>query len=188
MSKKISEFVEWEVVISKGGNYMPDRNLFLVCSLEIDESAICSLPLRFTVSGILFAVLLLISSISVYDLLNETKEKEALDEVSKLTATAEQLSLRGEGSELILEVNLPEEVEVDLGTLPGRQDIWPEDANNYCIRSAEKTTFYSSAAFFSKPGFSGPVTLGSGRHRLLLSTKVESKSGKLFVVIYEHGK
>jgi hypothetical protein len=164
---------------------MPDKNHFSVCSLEIDESAVCSLPLRFTVSGILFAVLLLISSVSVYDFLNGVKEKETLDEVSKLTAAAEQLSLRGEGSEVVLDVNLPEEVAVDFGALPGSLDKWPADANNYCIRSAGKTAFYSSAAFFSRPGFEGPVSLGSGRHRLLLSTKVESKSGKLFIIISE---
>jgi hypothetical protein len=83
---------------------------------------------------------------------------------------------------------LPEKVAVDFGALPGRQDKWPADANNYCIRSGGKTAFYSSAALFSKPGFDGPVSLGSGRHRLLLSTKVELKSGKLFVVIYDKGQ
>jgi len=83
---------------------------------------------------------------------------------------------------------LPEKVAVDFGALPGRQDKWPADANNYCIRSGGKTAFYSSAAWFSKPGFDGPVSLGPGRHRLLLSTKVELKSGKLFVVIYDKGQ
>lgn len=164
---------------------MPDKNQFFVCTLETDESAVCSLPLRFTVSSILFAVLLLISSVSVYDFLNGVKEKEALDEVSKLTAAAEQLSLRGEGSEVALEINLPEEIAVDFGALPGRQDKWPADANNYYISSAGKIVFYSSAAFFSKPGLDGPVSLASGRHMLHLSTKVDSNSGKLFVVISE---
>jgi hypothetical protein len=167
---------------------MLDKNLVSVCPLETDESAVCSLPLRFTISGILFAVLLLISSVSVYDFLDGVKEKKVLDEVSKLTAAAEQLSLRGDGSEIALEFNLPEEVAVDFGTLPGSQDKWPADANNYCIRSGEKTAFYSSAAFFAKPGFNGPVSLGSGKHRLLLSTKVEAKSGKIFVVISEEGQ
>lgn len=171
-----------------GGNYTPDENRFLICPLKTDEDAVCSLPLRFTVSGILFAVLLLISAVSVYDFMDGVKQKEALDEVTKLTAAAEQISLRGEGSEVALEVNLPEEVAVDLGTLPGRQDKWPADANNYCVHSAGKTAFYSSAAFFSGPGFDGPVSLGSGRHMLLLSTKVESNSGKIFVVISEKGK
>ena len=116
------------------------------------------------------------------------KEKDVLDETSKLTAAAEQLSLRGEGSEVVLELNLPEEVSVDFGALPGSQDKWPADADNYCIHLGGKTTFYSSAAFFSNPGLNGPVSLGSGRHRLFLSTQVESKSGKHFVVISEKGQ
>jgi hypothetical protein len=164
---------------------MPDKNLVSICPFETDESAVCSLPLRLTLSGILFAVLLLISSVSVYDFLDGVKEKEALDEVSKLTVAAEQLSLRGRGSEVAMEFNLPEKVAADFGTLPGRQGNWPADASNYCIRFGKKTGFYSSAAFFSNPGFNGPVSFGSGMHRLLLSTKIESKSGKLFVVISE---
>jgi hypothetical protein len=167
---------------------VPDKKLFLVCPLNIDESAVCSLPLRFTVSGILFAVLLIISSVSFFDFLEGIKEKEALNEVSRLTAAAEQLSMRGEGSEVALEFTLPEEVSVEFGTLPGQLDKWPADANNYCIHSAGKTAFYSSAAYFSKTGLNGPVSLGSGRHRLLLSSKVEPKSGKIFVVISEKGQ
>lgn len=148
-----------------------------------DESAVISLPFRLTVSGILFAVILLLSFVYLYDFLDEAKEKAALDEISRLTATAEQLSLRGEGSEVSLELRLPEGVNVDLGVLPGRQDKWPADANNYCIHTGEKNTFYYSDASFSNPELNGPVFLGSGRHRLLLSTKLEPKSGRLFVII-----
>jgi len=82
---------------------------------------------------------------------------------------------------------LPDKVAVDFGTLPGRQGKWPADANNYCIQIGGKTTFYSSEASFSNPELNRPVSLGSGRHRLLLSTKIESKSGKLFVLISEKG-
>jgi hypothetical protein len=171
-----------------GGHYTLDKDLFLICPLKIDESAVYSLPLRFTVSSILFAVLLIISSVSFFNFLEGVKEKEVQNEVSKLTATAEQLSLRGEGSEVALEFTLPEEVSVDFGALPGRLDKWPADANNYCIHSAGKTAFHSSAAYFSKTGLSGPVSFGSGRHRLLLSSKVEPKSGRIFVVISEKGQ
>jgi len=99
--------------------------------------------------------------------------------------TAEQLSMRGEGSEVSLEFRVPEGVTVDFGALPGRQNKWPADANNYCIRIGGKTTFYSSAASFSNFEINGPISLGSGRHSLLLSTKTESNSGKLFVLISE---
>lgn len=83
------------------------------------------------------------------------------------------------------EFGLPEGISVDFGVLPGRQDKWPADANDYCIRTGEKSTFYYSDASFSNPELNGPVLLGSGRHRLLLSTKLEPKSGRLFVLISE---
>jgi hypothetical protein len=157
----------------------------LIWPRKADESAVFSLPFRFTVSCILFAVLLLLSSASVCSFLGDAKEKKALDEISKLTTAAEQLSMRGTGSEIALELNLPEEVKVDFGTLPGRQDKWPADSNNYCLHMREKTKFYSSTAFFSNPEFNGPVSLGPGSHRLLLSSKLEPDSGKLFVIISE---
>ncbi len=132
-------------------------------------------------------MILLLSTVYLYDFLDGAKEKAALDEVSKLTAAAGQLSMHGEGSEVMLELRIPEGVKVDFGSLPGRQDKWPADANDYFIRTGEKTTFYYSDASFSNPELNGPVSLGSGRHRLLLSTKIESKSGRLFVLISEKG-
>jgi hypothetical protein len=168
-----------------GGGITTNKAQILVCQIETDETAVCALPFRFTVSGILFAALILLSSISVYDFLDGVKEKEALDEVSKLKVAADQLSMRGEGSEVALELSMPEGAAVDFGFLPGRRDKWPADANNYCIRIGGKNTFYSSDAFFSNPELNGPVSLGSGMHMLFLSTKIESKSGRLFVLISE---
>jgi hypothetical protein len=168
-----------------GGVVMANKSPILVCQIETDESAVCALPFRFTVSGILFAALIVLSSISVYDFLDGVKEKEALEAVSKLTVAAEQLSMRGEGSEVVLELSMPEGAAVDFGFLPGRQDKWPADANNYCIRIGGKNTFYSSVASFSNHELNGPISLGSGIHMLFLSTKIESKSGRLFVLISE---
>lgn len=131
-------------------------------------------------------MILLLSFGYLYDFLDEAKEKTALDEISRLTAAAEQLSLHGEGSEVSLELRLPEGVSVDFGALPGRQDKWPADANDYCVHTGEKSTFYYSCASFSNPELNGPVFLGSGRHRLSLSTKLEPKFGRLFVIISEN--
>ncbi|HWR24757.1 MAG TPA: hypothetical protein VN278_00855 [Methanosarcina sp.] len=156
-------------------------------SIKENDSAVVALPFRFTVSSILFAALLLLSSVSVYGFLNDTKEKETLAEVSKLTAAAEQISMLGEGSELELDLRIPDGISVDFGSLPGREDKWPSDANNYCIRAGEKVTFYSSDASFANPELNGSVSLGSGRHRILLSTKTETQSGRLFVLISEKG-
>jgi hypothetical protein len=93
--------------------------------------------------------------------------------------------MRGEGSEICLELRVPEGVTVDFGNLPGYQNKWPADANNYCIHIDGKSTFYSSSAFFSNPEINGPISLGSGRHRLFLSTKTEPDSGRLYVLISE---
>jgi hypothetical protein len=76
-------------------------------------------------------------------------------------------------------------VSVDFGILPGREDRWPEDANDYCVRTGEKATFYYSDASFSNPELNGSVSLASGRHRLLLSTRLEPRSERLFVLISE---
>lgn len=110
-----------------------------------------------------------------------------MDEVSKITTAAEQLSIRGEGSELVLEVNVPQRASVTLGTLPGRENKWPEDADNYGISVQGKTNFYPSVASFSNPELTGPVYLGPGRHRLLLSTKIDPESDRLFVLISQAG-
>jgi hypothetical protein len=148
---------------------------------------VCGLPFRLTVTGTLFSVLVLLSSVSLSGFLEGAKEQETLDEVSKLTAVAEQLSMRGEGSEVSLEIRVPQGASVDFGTLPGRRDNWPEDADNYCITIEGKSKFYPAGASFSNPELDGPVSLGPGRHRLLVTTKIDQRSGRLFVLISRNG-
>ncbi len=158
-----------------------------VCKITTDEAAVCGLPLRLTVTGIVFAVLLLLSAVHVSGFLEQAREQETLDEVSKLTATAEQLSMRGEGSETAFELRISQGVYVDFGALPGREGNWPEDADNYCITIGGKSTFYPAAASFSNKELYGPFSLGPGRHMLVLSTEIEPESGRLFVLISETG-
>lgn len=157
------------------------------CQIVTDEAAVCGLPFRLTVTGIVFAVLLLLSAVHVSGFLEQAKEQEALDEISKLIAAAEQLSMRGEGSEIAFELRIPQGVSVNFGALPGREGNWPEDADNYCITIGGKSTFYPAAASFSNPEFDGPFSLGPGRHMVVLSTKLEPESGRLFVLISEAG-
>ncbi|WP_440945615.1 hypothetical protein ACSAZL_16075 [Methanosarcina sp. T3] len=157
------------------------------CQIVTDESAVCGLPFRLTVTGIVFAVLLLLSSVHVSGFLEQAREQETLDEVSKLTAVAEQLSMRGEGSEITFELRIPRGVSVDFGALPGREGNWPEDADNYCITIGRKSTFYPAVASFSNTELNGSFSLGPGRHTVVLSTKIEPESGRLFVLISETG-
>lgn len=170
-----------------GDKFTAGNDQVLACNIETDEAAVFGLPFRLTVTGILFAVLLLLSSVYVSDFLEGVKDQETLNEVSKLTASAEQLSIRGEGSEIAFELRIPPETSVDFGTLPGREGNWPEDADNYCITTGGKSTFYPAVASFSNKELNGPFSLGPGRHRVLLSTKLEPESGRLFVLISETG-
>ncbi|WP_235283247.1 hypothetical protein [Methanosarcina sp. 2.H.A.1B.4] len=170
-----------------GGKFTSNKAQVSACQIITDESAVFGLPFRLTVTGILFAVLLLLSSVYVSGFLEDVREQETLDEASKLTAAAEQLSIRGEGSEIAFEIRIPPGASLDFGTLPGREGDWPEDADNYCITIGGKSTFYPAVASFSNPEVNGPSSLGSGRHRVLLSTKIEPESGRLFVLISETG-
>ena len=131
----------------------------------------------------LFAALLVLSSISLSGFLEDEKEREAVVEVSKLTVAAEQLSLRGAGSEVTLELRVPEDVKVGLGALPGREGEWPADAHNYYLSMGRREGFYASSASFSGPSMEGPAILGSGRHRLVLETVIEPETGRLFVLV-----
>lgn len=132
-------------------------------------------------------MLILISSVALSGFLEGVKEQEILDEVSKLTDAAEQLSIRGEGSEISLEIDVPQGASVSFGALPGREKHWPEDADNYCITVGGKSKFYPAAASFSNPEVNGSVSLGPGKHRLLLKTKIDQGSGILFVLISRTG-
>ncbi|MCQ1535446.1 hypothetical protein FTO70_07045 [Methanosarcina sp. KYL-1] len=156
-------------------------------SIAADESAVFGLPFRFSVAGILFALLLLLSSVSISDFLDGAKEREALAEISKLTEAAEQLSLRGEGSKVTLEFRVPEGTAVGFGALPGKEGQWPEDANNYYVSIEGRISSYSAGASFSNADLRGPVFFGSGLHRLVLSTGIEPVSGRLFVLVSDSG-
>ncbi|MDY9926343.1 hypothetical protein [Methanosarcina sp.] len=172
---------------SEEGKFTAGKAQVLAFQIGTEESAVCGLPFRITVTGILFAVLLLLSSVSISGFLEGVKEQETLGEVSKLTVAAEQLSMRGEGSEIVLEIRIPRGVSVGFGTLPGREGNWPENADNYYIITGSKSTFYPAVASFSNREINGPLSLGPGRHNLLLSTKIEQGSGRLFVLISETG-
>lgn len=159
----------------------------LAFQIGAEESAVCGLPFRLTVTGILFAVLLLISSVSISGFLEGIKEQETMGEVSKITVASEQISIRGEGSEIVLEISVPQGASVVFGALPGQEGNWPECADNYGVTIDGKSKFYPSGASFSNSDLDGPVSLGPGRHGLLLSTKIDPESGRLFVLISKTG-
>jgi len=154
-------------------------------SISGDDSAVFGLPFRLSVGALLFAALLLLSSISLSGFMVEDRDREVAAEVSKLTAAAEQLSLRGAGSEITLEFRVPYNVKVGFGALPGREGEWPADAHNYYVSTGGRDSFYASSASFSGPTMKGPAIFGPGRHRLVLETAIEPERGRLFVLVFE---
>jgi len=80
---------------------------------------------------------------------------------------------------------VPEKVTVNFGSLPGSKNKWPADANNYFINTGENERLYSSKASFSNSSLNGPVSFDPGKHKLLLTTEIDPKSGRLFVLISE---
>ncbi len=133
--------------------------------------------------ALLFAALLVLSSISLSGFMVEDRDREVVAEVSKLTVAAEQLSLRGEGSEITLEFRVPYNVKVGFGALPGREGEWPADAHNYYVSTGGRDSFYASSASFSGPTMKGPAIFGPGRHRLILKTAIEPETGRLFALV-----
>ncbi len=166
-----------------GGGVTAVQVSIVGASISGDESAVFGLPFRLSVGALLFAVLLLLSSISLSGFMAEEKEREVVAEVSKLTVAAEQLSLRGAGSEITLELRVPGDVKVGFGALPGRDGEWPADAHNYYVSIEGRDSFYTSSASYSNSSMKGPVLLGPGRHRLALKTAVEPETGRLFVLV-----
>lgn len=166
-----------------GGRVTAGQVSVVGVSILGDESAVFGLPFRLSVGALLFAALLVLSSISLSGFLEDEKERETVAEVSKLTVAAEQLSLRGAGSEVTLELRVPEDAKVGFGALPGREGEWPADAHNYYLSMGGREGFYASSASFSGPAIKGPAILGSGRHRLVLETAIEPETGRLFVLV-----
>ncbi|MDD3042249.1 MAG: hypothetical protein PHW56_04800 [Methanosarcinaceae archaeon] len=152
-----------------------------------DESAVCGLQVRFSASVILFTVILLLSAVSVTGILEELKVNSFTAEVLGVVEAAEQLSLRGEGSSVTFELEVPGSMGVGFGALPGKEADWPEAADNYYITAGGKSRFFATNSLFSNSELKGPAVFGPGKYRLRLSSEKDADSGKLFILISEAG-
>ena len=154
-------------------------------SLITDETAADALPMRFTVAAILIAIIGIIITSSVLDLMSTARTHEAQTEISKVVSNAEQMSVRGAGSVVTLDIDIPNDVTVVLGALPENRDEWPRDAGNYYILSGSERRVYEADAAFSNLGMDGAAELSPGPHRLTVESVYNSEHGKLFVMVYE---
>lgn len=114
-----------------------------------DENAADALPMRITVAAILFSIIILISSTAISDMVSDSHEYEAEIEVSRILAHARHMAFKGSGSKVTIEVDIPSDTTIVLGSLPDREDAWPQDANNYYIQIGTRNAIYQTDAFFS---------------------------------------
>ncbi|MDO9517154.1 MAG: hypothetical protein Q7J10_03790 [Methanosarcinaceae archaeon] len=154
-------------------------------SLITDETAADALPMRFTVAAILIAIIGLLVASSVLDMMSTARTHEAQTEISKIVSNAEQMSVRGAGSVITLDIDIPNDVTVVLGALPENRGEWPRDAGNYYIHSGSGRRVYEADAAFSNLEVDDAVELSPGPHRLTLESVYNSDHGKLFVLVYE---
>ena len=154
-------------------------------SLLTDETAADALPMRFTVAAILIAIIGLLIASSVLDLMSTARMHETQTEISKVVSNAEQMSVRGSGSVVTLDIDIPNDITVVLGALPKDGDVWPRDVGNYYIQSGSEHKVYETEAAFSNFEMDGAVELSEGPHRLTLESVYNSDYSKVFVLVYE---
>ncbi|WP_445476264.1 hypothetical protein ACT9XH_06065 [Methanococcoides methylutens] len=105
-----------------------------------DERAADSLPLRFTIASLLILLIMALFFTAISDLKESTDENIAIMEIDKLVSNSEQISVRGEGSIIYMEIDIPENVEVHMGELLNEEKLWPLNPRNYYIRIDERHT------------------------------------------------
>lgn len=148
-----------------------------------EESAVCGLQVRFSASVILFTLIIIISAISFAGVMEDLKVNSFTAEVLGFVGAAEQLSLRGEGSSVTFELEVPEGVWVGFGALPGNETGWPEAADNYYITAGERSHFFATNCLFSNSELNGTAVFGPGKYRLRLLSVKDGDSGKLFILV-----
>ena len=116
-----------------------------------DESAVTSLPFRLTVSGILFAVILLLSSVYLFDFLEEAKENAALNEISKLTAAAEQMITASVQQKRSLSTILP--LHFQILSLMGPYPLLQAGTGSFSLQSSNQNPEDYSYLFPKKKAF-----------------------------------
>ena len=149
-----------------------------------DDRADDSLPLRFTITAILVLLIMGLAITAIADLKEKANEDITLIEIGKLVSNSEQMYFRGTGSTIYMDIKIPDDVTIHMGTLPDNTP-WPSSANNYYIQIGSRYKTYSSKALFSNFAMDGPYTIHSGPHTLKLENQKDNVTGKIFVKLSE---
>ncbi|MDW7731456.1 MAG: hypothetical protein SCH66_03385 [Methanolobus sp.] len=154
--------------------------------LFVDDRAADALPMRFTAAAIILLVLVFLS----WTALSATMEKKSVHDteavVALIDSNAGMMSANGAGSRVTLDVDIPEKVTLVLGSVPGREDEWPEDAHDYYINMDGRQLIGESTASYSNEFLNGTAVLGPGSHRITLESVKRTTDNRIFVKLYEN--
>lgn len=147
-----------------------------------NERAADALPMRMVVAVIAIGALLLLMSGTVSSLIESEQTYTTKTIISEIESNAEQMSAKGSGSIVTLDVNVPSGVEIIFGALPENEDAWPSDADNYYIEINGKQIIGESSASYSNSTLNDSFILNPGSHILTLES-VRDQNGKIFIIL-----
>jgi hypothetical protein len=147
-----------------------------------NERAADALPMRMVVAVIAIGALLLLMSGTVSSLIESEQTYTTKTIISEIESNAEQMSAKGAGSIVTLDVNVPSGVEIIFGALPENEDAWPSDADNYYIEINGKQIIGESSASYSNSTLNDSFILNPGSHILTLES-VRDQNGKIFIAL-----
>ena len=147
-----------------------------------NERAADALPMRMVVAVIAIGTLLLLSSTAVSTLLENEEISAAKAAISEIESHAEQMSSRGSGSNITLDINIPSNTRIIMGSIPGNENEWPSDARNYYMEINGKQITGESAASYSNATLNGCAVLYPGPHIITIES-IRDQNGKIFIIV-----
>jgi len=157
-------------------------------NIHSDESAVEGLPMRLLITVILFAVILGISAMALYNFVNNEKEKKLMAELELIEKRAAIMYMNGgaqdlndlsgfSGTKENIKVNIPDNAAfVVFGSMPTKDGTPPEardaysDNTYYYVLNDGRVQTGSSVARFSAnvTGLDKPVVMYPGEYELTL--------------------
>ncbi|SFM16855.1 hypothetical protein [Methanolobus profundi] len=147
-----------------------------------NERAADALPMRMVVAVIAIGALLFLLTTGVNSLLEKEEVYVAQTIISEIEAHAEQMSSKGAGSNITLDIDVPPNTELAMGAIPNEEASWPTDARNYYIKIKDKQINGESAAYYSNATLDGCFILSPGPHTITMES-VRDQNGKIFIAL-----
>jgi hypothetical protein len=147
-----------------------------------NERAADALTMRMVVAVIAIGALLILMTGAVSSLIESEETYTTQTIISEIESNAEQMSSRGAGSIVTLNVDVPSGVEITFGTIPENENNWPSDAENYFFEINGKQTIGESSASYSNKALDSCFMLSPGPHTLTLES-VRDQNGKIFITL-----